>query len=50
MLVSTFTFELTGKPIEWNVGTVTYPTVGKESNKAELPLRVGIYEPAQAAA
>ncbi|KAH9952184.1 cytochrome P450 monooxygenase [Amylocystis lapponica] len=42
ILLSTFTFELTDKPIVWNVAHVHYPTVGHESNKLELPLRVGL--------
>ncbi|EPT01796.1 hypothetical protein FOMPIDRAFT_1048392 [Fomitopsis schrenkii] len=45
ILVSNFTFEFSDKPIEWNVGGVMYPTVGKESNKPELPLKVGLYKP-----
>ncbi|EPS92689.1 hypothetical protein FOMPIDRAFT_1137457, partial [Fomitopsis schrenkii] len=44
VLVSNFTFELSDKPIEWNVSAVMYPTVGKESNKPELPLKVGLYK------
>lgn len=44
VLVSTFTFELPDKPIEWNVAGVWYPTVGKGSNKPQLPLRVRIYK------
>ena len=44
MLVSTFTFELPDKPIEWNVSAVWYPTVGKLSNRPQLPLKVGVYK------
>ncbi|EPS99479.1 hypothetical protein FOMPIDRAFT_1096252, partial [Fomitopsis schrenkii] len=44
VLVSNFTFEFSDKPIEWNIGAVMYPTVGKESNKPELPLKVGLYK------
>ncbi|KAF9806968.1 hypothetical protein IEO21_08435 [Rhodonia placenta] len=43
VLLSNFTFELTAKPIEWNVSGVRYPTVGRESNVAQLPLKVGLY-------
>ncbi|TFY56029.1 hypothetical protein EVJ58_g7886 [Rhodofomes roseus] len=45
VLLSKFTFEPSGKPIHWNVGLVYYPTVGEESNKPELPLKVGLYQP-----
>ncbi|CCM00085.1 uncharacterized protein FIBRA_02112 [Fibroporia radiculosa] len=41
-LLPSFTFELTGKPIVWNVASVRYPTVGKENNDAQLPLKVGL--------
>ncbi|KAI0917649.1 hypothetical protein AcW1_010348 [Taiwanofungus camphoratus] len=40
VLLSTFTFELTDKPIVWNVAGVWYPTVGKESNEPSMPLKV----------
>ncbi|KZT12277.1 cytochrome P450 [Laetiporus sulphureus 93-53] len=43
VLLSIFTFELTEKPIEWNVSGVSYPTVGKQSNKPSLPLRVRLF-------
>ncbi|KAH9914354.1 cytochrome P450 [Fomitopsis serialis] len=45
ILLSNFTFEPSGKQIEWNVGVVWYPTVGKENNNPELPLKVGLYQP-----
>ena len=45
VLLSNFTFSLGDKQIEWNVGAVMYPTVGKESARPELPLRVGLYKP-----
>lgn len=38
-LLPAFSFELTGKPIEWNCAGVAYPSVG-ESFKPEMPLRV----------
>ncbi|PCH40533.1 cytochrome P450 [Wolfiporia cocos MD-104 SS10] len=44
VLLANFTFELTDKPIEWNVAGVWYPTVGKESNTPQLPLKVGLYK------
>ena len=44
VLVSNFTFELSNKPIAWNVGGVMYPTAGKESARPELPLKVGLYK------
>ncbi|EED81963.1 predicted protein [Postia placenta Mad-698-R] len=44
VLLSNFTFELTDKPIEWNISGVRYPTVGKDSNVAQLPLKVGLYK------
>lgn len=44
VLITHFTFESSGKPIEWNIGGVMYPTVGKESNRPELPLKVALYK------
>lgn len=38
-LIPVFSFAVT-KPIAWNVATVTYPTVGWDSDKPELPLLV----------
>ncbi|TFY60057.1 hypothetical protein EVJ58_g5382 [Rhodofomes roseus] len=43
VLVPNLTFELTDKPIQWNVGTVGFPTVGKESATPQLPLKVARY-------
>ncbi|KAH9935763.1 cytochrome P450 [Fomitopsis serialis] len=40
VLIPNFTFDVTKKPIMWNVATVTYPTVGWDSTKPELPLFV----------
>ncbi|CCM01001.1 uncharacterized protein FIBRA_03049 [Fibroporia radiculosa] len=48
VLLSNFTFELTDKPIEWNTAAVRYPTVGKVSNKPQLPLKVRLLEDANA--
>ncbi|KAL6306612.1 hypothetical protein BKA93DRAFT_824125 [Sparassis latifolia] len=43
-LLPKFTFELTHKPIVWNMAGVRYPTVGRESIKPEMPLKVGLLE------
>ncbi|KAL6306629.1 cytochrome P450 monooxygenase [Sparassis latifolia] len=43
-LLPKFTFELSGKPIVWNMAGVRYPTVGKENSKPEMPLKVGLYK------
>ncbi|KAI0355873.1 cytochrome P450 [Trametes cingulata] len=40
-LISTFTFELTEKPINWNLAGVVYPTVGDDI-RPSLPLRVAL--------
>ncbi|TFY62571.1 hypothetical protein EVJ58_g3785 [Rhodofomes roseus] len=40
VLIPQFALDVTDKPIMWNVATVTYPTVGWESDKPELPLFV----------
>ncbi|PCH42156.1 cytochrome P450 [Wolfiporia cocos MD-104 SS10] len=42
VLIRAFKFEPSGKPIVWNVALVRYPTVGTESNVAELPIKVGL--------
>lgn len=39
-LIPAFSFELTDKPITWNSSTVNYPTMGEESTKPEMLLRV----------
>ncbi|CCL98383.1 uncharacterized protein FIBRA_00378 [Fibroporia radiculosa] len=44
VLLSTFRFEETDKPVMWNVGGIWYPTVGPESNVPELPLKVSLLE------
>ncbi|KAL6304705.1 cytochrome P450 monooxygenase [Sparassis latifolia] len=44
VLLPQFTFDLTDKPIVWNMATVRYPTVGKEGIKAEMPLKVGLFK------
>ncbi|KZT65623.1 cytochrome P450 [Daedalea quercina L-15889] len=44
VLISNFTFELSDKPIEWNVAPVWYPTVGKDDKEPRMPLKVGLYK------
>jgi len=44
-LLPAFVFEMS-KPIYWNMAGVNYATVGEVSNKAELPLKVSLYNPA----
>jgi len=40
VLLSKFAFELTEKPIEWNMAGVRYPTIGRNSDVAQMPLKV----------
>ena len=40
ILLSKFKFELTDKPIAWNASAVTYPTMGEESDKPEMVLKL----------
>ena len=42
VLLPRFSFELTDKPITWNSSAVNYPTMGEESSKPELLLRVRV--------
>ena len=42
LLVSKFIFELSDKPITWNLANISFPTVGNNPRSA-LPLRVGLY-------
>ncbi|OBZ67576.1 hypothetical protein A0H81_12405 [Grifola frondosa] len=42
LLLSKFTFSLSDKPIVWNLAGVRYPTVGKDSTKPEMWLKVGL--------
>ena len=44
MLVSKFTFELSDKPIVWNISGIRFPTVGVNGKKPELPLKVSLYK------
>ncbi|KAI8974228.1 cytochrome P450 [Trametes punicea] len=39
-LIAAFQFELSEKPISWNMAGVAYPSVGEDSTKPEMPLRV----------
>ncbi|CCM00987.1 uncharacterized protein FIBRA_03035 [Fibroporia radiculosa] len=48
VLLTNFTFELTGKPIVWNAAGVRYPTVGSVSNQPQMPLKVRLYQGAKA--
>ncbi|KAI8995433.1 cytochrome P450 [Trametes punicea] len=45
VLIQYLKFEPTGKPIAWNFAAVQYPTVGKESQFPEMPLRVSLLRP-----
>ncbi|KAI0628868.1 cytochrome P450 [Trametes polyzona] len=40
ILLSTFKFELSDRPITWNSSAVIYPTTGEESTKPEMFLRL----------
>ncbi|KAI0333049.1 cytochrome P450 [Cubamyces sp. BRFM 1775] len=40
LLVSSFKFELTDKPISWNTSGVSYPTMSEDSDKPEMLLKV----------
>ncbi|RPD69487.1 cytochrome P450 [Lentinus tigrinus ALCF2SS1-7] len=42
LLISKFTFELSEKPIVWNLSNISFPTVGN-SPKSALPMKVGLY-------
>ncbi|KAL6306606.1 cytochrome P450 monooxygenase [Sparassis latifolia] len=48
VLLPSFTFEITEKPILWNLAGVRYPTIGAESLKAEMPLKVGLFKESDA--
>ena len=39
-LLSTYSFELTDKPVAWNASAVMYPTMGEDSTRPELLLKV----------
>ena len=40
VLLTSFSFELTDEPIVWNSSAVLYPTMGEESTKPEMLLKV----------
>ena len=40
VLLPRFAFEVTDKPVAWNSSAVMYPTMGEESTKPELVLKV----------
>ncbi|KAL1952219.1 hypothetical protein VTO73DRAFT_1368 [Trametes versicolor] len=40
IMLQSFKFELTEKPIVWNFASVQYPTIGKVSTEPEMPLKV----------
>lgn len=42
VLLPTFNFSTSDKPIVWNVATVDYPTVGAESTKPQMPLVIDL--------
>ncbi|KAJ2971669.1 hypothetical protein NUW54_g12452 [Trametes sanguinea] len=42
-LLMNFTFELSEKPIHWNISAITFPSTGKDSLKPEMWLKVGRY-------
>ena len=42
LLLSNFKFDLSDKPIVWNNAGVAYPTVGRDSRKPEMPLKVSV--------
>ncbi|PCH40523.1 cytochrome P450 [Wolfiporia cocos MD-104 SS10] len=44
VMLTTFVFEPTDKPIAWNISIVYYPTVGTESEAPELPMKVRFYK------
>ena len=40
VLLAAFEFELTDKEIMWNTGAVSFPTMGLDSDKPEMLLKV----------
>lgn len=40
VLLPAFKFELTEKPVSWFSSAVSYPTMGEESTKPEMLLKV----------
>ncbi|KAI1784540.1 cytochrome P450 [Ganoderma leucocontextum] len=44
LMISNFVFELSDKPIAWNISGIRFPTVGVDGSKPELPLKVSLYK------
>lgn len=42
LLLANFSFELSDKPIAWNISGIRFPTVGVNGKKPELPLKVSL--------
>ncbi|RPD55331.1 cytochrome P450 [Lentinus tigrinus ALCF2SS1-7] len=42
VLLTSFSFELTDQPVVWNSSAVIYPTMGEESTKPEMLLKVKV--------
>lgn len=40
VMLRSFRFTPSDKEVYWNLGGVNYPTIGKVSNKPELPIKV----------
>ena len=40
VLITNFKFSATGAEIVWNVGGVSYPTIGRETDKPSLPIKI----------
>ena len=40
LLLSNYSFVPTGKPVLWNLSAVVYPTMGSESEKPEVLLKI----------
>ncbi|KAJ3002739.1 hypothetical protein NUW54_g5682 [Trametes sanguinea] len=44
LLLSNFKFELSDKPIVWNISGIRFPTVGVDGQRPELPLKVSLLD------
>ncbi|KAI0822980.1 hypothetical protein BC628DRAFT_629785 [Trametes gibbosa] len=40
-LLTNFTFELSDRPVVWNLAGISYPSISAESTSVELWLKVG---------
>ncbi|CCM01002.1 uncharacterized protein FIBRA_03050 [Fibroporia radiculosa] len=47
-LLTSFTFSLSDKPIQWVAAGISYPSVDKEGKVPQMPLKVGIFTGAKA--